>query len=296
MLFKSNNSESDLEEGNNNDNFSLNLNTFFNIDNLFTKANPEINHYQSNINNGFNNKPFPLQEKEQNIKKSPLLSQERVFYINLPNKIQKTKKIKKKLGRKKKNSGEKGEHTKYYEDNLERKVKYLFIRAIIDFINMKLKSISNLYVFINNKKYKVNRLLYLGPSITKDLTVEKNLILFETPIKDALYEISGKYKHYPKEYNRVVIEELCKNENCKKIRDILNLKYLDCFKYYRKDGDVIKKKRFACLKGLQKKFENLPQKLKKQKHDKHYEEHITYVINHFENIFYSKIPKNKIGK
>ena len=70
---------------------------------------------------------------------------------------------------------------------------------------MKLKSISNLYVFINNKKYKANRLLNLGPSITIDLTVESNLFLFETPIKDALCEISGKYKCYPKEYNRVVI-------------------------------------------------------------------------------------------
>ena len=71
------------------------------------------------------------------------------------------------------------------------------------------------------------------------------------------------------------------------------MKYLDCFKYYRKDRDVIKKKRFICLKGLEKKFETLPQKLKKQKHDKHYEEQIMYVINHFEDIYYAKIPKKK---
>ena len=293
MLFNCNNTINDLEEGNNSDNFLLNFATFFDNDNIFTNEKTELDLYPSNVNNCINNKSLTFQGEEQNNNNKPLLLLENTSYINFPNTIKKAIKDKQKCGRKKKNSGEIGKHTKYYEDNLVRKIKYIFIRTIIDFINMKLKSISNLYIFINNKKYKVNKLLYLGPSVTKDLTVERNLILFETPIKDTLYEISGKYKHYPKEYNRVVIEELYKNENCKKIRDILNLKYLDCLKYYRKDRDIIKKKRFACLKGMEKKFDELPQKLKKQKHDKHYEEALIYVINNFENIYYTKIPKKQ---
>ena len=288
MLFTCDNSVNYLEEGNN---FSLNFTTFFDNDNPFSNEKTKLNIYPSNTNNCITNMLLSFQETEQNNNNKPLLLRERVSYINIPNTIPKIIKENKNLGRKKKNSGKKGKHTKYDEDNLLRKVKYLFIRAIIDFINLKLKSISNLYVIINNKKYKVNKLLYLGPTITKDLTVESNLILFETPIKDALYEISGKYKYYPKEYNRIVIEELCKNGNFKRIRDILNLKYLDCLKYYRKDGDIINKKRFACLKGLEKIFEGLPQKLKKQNHDKHYEEDLIYVINNFENIYYAKTPK-----
>ena len=48
------------------------------------------------------------------------------------------------------------------------------------------------YVIFNNRKYKVDKLLYLRPSMAKDSTFERNLILFKTSIKDALYEISGK--------------------------------------------------------------------------------------------------------
>lgn len=288
MLFNFNDSESDLEEGNNN--FHLNFNIFLDNDNLFSNGKTELNLYSSNTNMNINNMQLSFQEREQNINNRPsFLLEKEISYINITNKSQNNMKIKKKLGRKKKNSGEKGKHTKYCEDNLVRKAKYLFIRDFIDFINLKIKSISNLYIFIKNKKYKVKKLLYLGPTITNDLTVNNNLSLFEKPIKDTLYEISGKYKYYPKDYNRVAIKELCKNVHCKKIRNILNMNYLDCLKYYRKDA--IKKKSFSCLKGLEKKFEGLPLKLEKQGHNKYYEEVLIYIINNFENIYYAKNPK-----
>ena len=292
MIFNCNDSESDLEEGNNNDNFQLNFINFFNNDDIFSNGKTELKLNSSNTNKFFNNIQLSIQEKEQNINYNPLLLQEKeLSYINISNHIQNIKEPKKKLGRKKKNSGEVGKHTKYCEDNLLRKAKYVFIRDIIDFINLKIKHLFNLYIFINNKKYKIKKLLYLGPTITNDLTVEGNLELFETQIKDILYEISGKYKHYPKEFNKIAIEELCKNSHCKKIRDILNLKYLDCLKYYRQDGDIIKIKKFSCLKGLEKKFTILSKKLKKQGHDKYYEEVLIYVINNFEKIYYEKNPK-----
>ena len=142
-----------------------------------------------------------------------------------------------KLGRKKKGSGEEGKHNEYSEDNLIRKSKKVFRDAILKFINTKIEKLEfNLSITINNIKYEVKKLLNLGQTLTKESSVEENEALFQAPVKEILYEISGKYKK-PSNYNRIAIEEICKNPNekCQEIAEILNLNYIDCLKYYRKD-------------------------------------------------------------
>ena len=156
----------------------------------------------------------------------------------------------------------KEKHTKNSQDNLIRKGKVYFIDDFICFINKKISK-KNFSIKINNKE--VNKILNLEPSITKDVTIDTNKELFEKPMKDLLKKNSRKYKTLPENSNEIIIDELCKNKNYNDIKEILNITYLDCLKYYRKDDlEENEKTKLSCLKGLEKKFEKLPQKMKEK--------------------------------
>ena len=252
------------------------------------------------LNNPFENEiflnPFSNENTELNLPSPEIstlskLQNSNIHIIQVPNQIPKEKTQK---GRKKKNSGEIGEHDEYAEDNLIRKSKKLFRDAIFELINQKIADLKfQLTIKIDNKEYNVKRLLNLGQTITKELSVEENIALFECPVKIILYEISGKYKNYPKNYNMAVIEELCINPNCQEIADILNLDYLDCLQYYRRDKEGLNEGYLGCLKGLKLKFDNLPKKLKDEGHDESYEEALIYVIKNIENIYYDKTSRER---
>ena len=199
------------------------------------------------------------------------------------------------LGRKRKDSDIKGKHTKYNLDNRVRKVKVLFKDALLEFINTKIENL-NLIVEIDKKLYIVKELLNIRPKLIEDINITSNMTLFDTPIKDILSDdISGVYRKYPKNYNKIVINKLFENPNNQILKDILNKTFLECLKYYRKDQEIINDAKFACLKGLEEKFEKLPEKLKKgvNGYDKDYEEGIFSLIENFETIYSEKTPRTK---
>lgn len=285
MSYLSNDFENNLYEN------SLNF-----LDNSFWDANLE-NTYE-NLNDEAIRPDFLISKTEYfsyNTTKASKNNESLTIYnpnvINFP----KQKKVeKKKLGRKTKNSREKGIHNEYSEDNLIRRSKRIFSTDFLEYINSKIEELEiELSITIDNKEYNVKKLLNLGEKITKDTSVDGNKALLKSPIKIILYEISKKYTQKPKNYNIVAIEELSKNEKCKEIRNILNLNYLDCLKYYRRDDDALKDDYLKCLNDLKKKFEQLPQNLKNQGYDKSYEEAIIDVIKDFENIYYNKKARKK---
>ena len=225
--------------------------------------------------------------------KSESLKISESIMINIP----KNKTVNKKnLGRKTKSSGEVGLHNEYSQDNLIRKSKKVFSDAILEFINSKIKDLNTqLIITIDNKEYEVEKLLNLGQKITKDTSVRGNKALLKTPIKNILFQISGKYKtyNYPKSYNMAVIDELCTNEKYLEIRNILNLDYLNCLKYYRRDEDALKDDNLECLKGLEKIFDRLPKDLKKEGKDKSYEKALINTIKDIDNTFNDKKARKK---
>lgn len=206
----------------------------------------------------------------------------------------------KKLGRKKKNSGETGLHDEYAQDNLIRKSKKVFSDAILELLNSRITYLNTkgnkLFITIDNKEYEVNKLLNIGQKITKNISVKDNIALFKKEIKNILFQISGKYKNSPKNYNMSSIDEICTNKNFEEIRNILNLDYLDCLKYYRRDKDALNDDNFKCLNGLELIFDQLPQKLEKEGYDKRYEEALINTIKNLETIFYDKKPRKKRKK
>ena len=208
------------------------------------------------------------------------------------------------LGRKKKNSGEIGKHDKYAENNMTRKMKVIIKNDLLDFINSKIKKELNLSnIIINGKIYKENeiKLLNIKQDQIKDTNVDFNLTFLNTKIKDILSEKISKNNRikYPSNFNDILINKIYQIENGESITSILDMTFLECLKYYRKDEDIINDAKYSCLKGLEKGFENLKDRLI-QKNDEKYADMLIELIKKFEKVYFDKksrvkrVEKNKL--
>jgi hypothetical protein len=208
------------------------------------------------------------------------------------------------LGRKKKNSGEIGKHDKYAENNMIRKMKVIIKNDLLDFINSKIKNELNLSnIIINGKIYKENeiKLLNIKQDQIKDTNVDFNLTFLNTKIKDILSEKISKNNRikYPSNFNDILINKIYQIENGESITSILDMTFLECLKFYRKDEDIINDAKYSCLKGLEKGFENLKDKLMK-KNDEKYADMLIELIKKFEKVYFDKksrvkrVNKNKL--
>ena len=208
------------------------------------------------------------------------------------------------LGRKKKNSGEIGKHDKYAENNMIRKMKVIIKNDLLDFINSKIKNELNLSnIIINGKIYKENeiKLLNIKQDQIKDTNVDGNIKFLNTKIRDILSEqISNNNRlKYPSNFNAILINTIYQIENGESITSILDMTFLECLKYYRKDEDIINDAKYSCLKGLEKGFENLKDRLI-QKNDEKYADMLIELIKKFEKVYFDKksrvkrVNKNKL--
>ena len=197
------------------------------------------------------------------------------------------------LGRKRKDCEEQGKHTKESQDNIIRKVKVIFKDSILKHINKKMDKIDDLYININGKDYKLNKILDIKQDKIVDINTLSNRELLTKKVKDIFRDdISGRYKKYPTNYNRIAIDKLYETNN-KSITSILDLDFLDCIKFFRED-DIINDDNFSCLKGLEKRFQNLQNELKDKSNNQKYINEVIKVIKKFEQIYYvDKKPRQR---
>jgi hypothetical protein len=198
------------------------------------------------------------------------------------------------LGRKTKKIGLTESHDKYAEDNRVRKVKVYLKDALFRKINSEIKK-NKISINVDGKEYKIDGLLEINQEQTINTTVGGNLSLFKTELKDYFSVISNKYKNYPKNFNKLIIEKLYE-ENMENVTCILDKTFLDSLKYFRKDKDVYDNEKYSCLKGIEKDFEDLPKKFRKEGHDDRYINMVIDLINRFEKIYYNKTPRDKNSK
>ena len=199
------------------------------------------------------------------------------------------------LGRKKKNSGEIGKHNKNSEDNLTRKMKVIIKNDLLDYINKKIKKKKISNIIINDKMYDKNKikLLNIKQKQMKDTTVEGNQQFLNTKIKDIFSdETSGNYSNYPSNFNALLIEKIYQTKNMENITSILDKTFLECLKYYRKDEDIINDSKYECLKGLDKNFEELKDKIMED-NDEKYADDLIKLIKEFEIIYFNKKSRAK---
>ena len=139
---------------------------------------------------------------------------------------------KNKLGRKKKNSNEKGKHTKYCVDNILRRIKSTVISYLQSFLNSSIYKIYKGQIgkgrFIKQLK-KMNQKQIVDSSKNKEF-LQKNL-------KDIFsQDISTKFCCFSNDHNRKVIESLLNEEDEEKrvkFEKILTLTFLDCLGHFR---------------------------------------------------------------
>ena len=248
------------------------------------------------LNNSFNEYNYSNKYEIPNY--NPI-EQNNVKLQNPSNKLEKNIKL---LGRKTKNS-EPGEHTKYSEDNRTRKIKVLLKNDLLEFTNDKIKIELNLSeIKINDKIYKNDQIKLLNIKQTKtlDITVDGIKTFLNTKVKDFFNdEVSKNYSSYPPNFNGLLIEKLYEMENAESVTSILDKTMLECLKYYRKDEDMINNYEYACLKGLEKKFEGLKDRLMKnpeKKNDEKYVDELINLIMEFEDVFSKKRPRMKRSK
>ena len=164
----------------------------------------------------------------------------------------------KKLGRKRKDDNSNGEHNKDSEDNIIKKIKAKVICSLLEFINElinssfdeeKIKSYVKIMKNIKGDKepHKEDLIKDLNYKKTVDGTNKGiNLKFFDLKLKDFLsIEISPKFSTYPNLSNKIVINEIIKNEKDNKIlmfvlNDLTFEDYIDIYTH-KKELNSFKK-------------------------------------------------------
>ena len=203
-----------------------------------------------------------------------------------------------KYGRKtqeEKNNGINGNHTRYSEDNIIRKIKSFFGKSLFKFINQNLQN---------------SNFIKLEIAVNKELKKDYNLKLFNMTLKEIYSKsnISNKYKHEKRNKNEKLIKEIYSKSKETSVIKILNLTYLEAFDIFRrniKENNYISPCLQKKIEGTDildnKKFEDvisLIDKIKKEEKNKNgdIEQYINYVKNlclNFENWFEKKVGRDR---
>ena len=186
-----------------------------------------------------------------------------------------------KLGRKKKNSDQKGKHTKYSEDNVIRKIKAIIISSLKDFIN---SVISNAYN--NNIGKGVFRKELLKMNQSQIVNSKYNREFLNKSLKEIFSEdISAKYNNYQPDRNRIIIEGLLNETDFNKktlFTNLFDLTFLECVKHIRGENQNNLLNGLASLENL---LDNLCEKCE---NDEEYLELFQYYTNNLETIIGNK--------
>ncbi len=195
------------------------------------------------------------------------------------------KKEHKNMGRKKKNSQLTGGHDKYMDDNVRRKIKHLFIKNLLQFINEKIKEKYQSFV---GKGVFIKQLLIINQKQIDDATVLFNRELLNKSIGDIFSEnISTRYTKYPLSHNRNLINSLRNEKDINRknyFNNLFDLSFMESLEHFRK-SKVIEE-----LNGM-KTFDLIKQDFKD---DENYLKILDYSIENYEKIlYYKRIRKQK---
>lgn len=168
-----------------------------------------------------------------------------------------------KLGRKTKNSCQKGAHDKYCYDNMTKKLKQLLINSILNFVNTILieeEKDSSTQKRKKISKWKVNLtpcLVKIDQNIIGNIKVEYNKNLLNLPLKEIFSkDITSKITKLSKDFNKKIIDEIYQNNQKERTIKILNMTLAQCIEHLNS------KEYYPELQGLENEYENIINKLK----------------------------------
>ena len=179
-----------------------------------------------------------------------------------------------------------GEHNKFSDDNLRRKVKHLVLKNVFDFINEKIRSMYR----VINKGIFTKQLLTINQKQISDATILFNKKFLEKPLKDIFsVEISKRYTNYLESHNKNLINFLMNEEEDENKRvyfnNLFNLKFIECLEHFRGQADYIH------LEGM-KTFDEIKDDFAK---DKNYLDVLTNYVEEYENITRNKKERTEFS-
>ena len=198
-------------------------------DNFAPKTNDNIdNNYDKTNLNDNNDKKAKITKNNKIICGSVVANKTRTE----KNKIFDTKKINKRIGRRKQDKPElykyEAVHTKYRQDNIIQKIKIYFINSTMALINKKY----NEYLNTNSKKRLIQK---IKPNFTKIFTKKGNKEFLEKKLKvvfsEELSERCSTF-HDKKNYNKEQIEKLYEKNKAKDVINILNKSLKEMYRIY----------------------------------------------------------------
>ena len=132
--------------------------------------------------------------------------------------------IKKNMGRKKKEAKFKGNHTKFTDDNVIRKIKCHFLNYINNSLNDSLINKKHIFLKLDN---------FVNENLKKDY----NIKLMDQTIKEiyANSKISNKYKKQNADINKCLIDKIYLENNEIETIKILDQTYIELFNKLKKD-------------------------------------------------------------
>ena len=185
---------------------------------------------------------------------------------------------KKLLGRKKKDGIEKGKHNKYSPDNIIKKIKTIFFKYIIIYINLiKEKHAPN-----KEENFQFKNLSY--ENYINNLKKDKEILLLNKPLKDFVsLEISSKHG-LNFDFNRQKMEKILEEEkDNQKLKSILNMtfdEWIDIFTFKKEINYYLE---FNELQDVLIDLYN--------KEDKEYFSRFIFYLFNYKNWFQNKKPR-----
>ena len=180
-----------------------------------------------------------------------------------------------------------GEHNKFSDDNLRRKVKHIVLSETMKFINNK---ISVLYKGnIGNGIFR-KELLTINQKQKANAKVQFNQEFLNKILGDIFSEdISTRFTIYPLNHNRQVITDLRNETDDNKriyFNNLFNISFLDCLKHFRGDIVIDELIGLSGMKNVEETF----------KEDYEYLETLQYYIMNYEDITKNKKKRNRKKK
>ena len=187
-------------------------------------------------------------------------------------------------------------HSKFSDDNLRIKCKYIVLSYVRDFINEKIASI-----YKNNlgKGIKTKKLMNLNKQQIANTKIKDNKAFIKKTLAEIFSDpISGRYTNLPKDKNKMLIKDLInEKDEAKRVyfQKLFNLNFLECVEHFSNKRPV------EILTGLMtfEKMKNSPVELNK-KHinigNDNYLDNLDYYFKNYENILSGKFSRNREKK
>lgn len=199
------------------------------------------------------------------------------------------------LGRKRKDEENGGKHTKFDFDNTVRKIKSNLFDVIKNYMNNSLKEEEGEEILPKEKQRKrkiyfdTECFLKLEQKTVVSTNVEENKALLNMTLREIfsrnVSEKAKNYSSYGLEHNKYFIQQLLLNERKKRTNEILDMTFLQCLEHFRGS------KYYPTLRGLEKQYENVINKMKEKENDEYIANFKKY-LQTFEQLYSQKSPRN----